>query len=72
MQPYTDVQLTMALALALALAEYGVANIPDDRRIRVRRLAVVAAFTTCAVAPFFCRPSSPSRAISLWSSRSAL
>ena len=36
MQPYTDVQLTMALALALALAEYGVANIPDDRRIRVR------------------------------------
>jgi len=43
MQPYTDIQLAKALVLARALYNYEINNIPDDRRIRVRRLVVVAA-----------------------------
>jgi hypothetical protein len=43
MHPYTDVQLAKALVLARALANYDADEIPYDRRIRVRRLVVVAA-----------------------------
>jgi hypothetical protein len=44
MHPYTDVQLAKALVLARALFNYDDAgSIPADRRIRVRRLVVVAA-----------------------------
>jgi hypothetical protein len=44
MHPYTDVQLAKALVLARALFNNDDAgSIPADRRIRVRRLAVVAA-----------------------------
>jgi hypothetical protein len=43
MQPYTDVQMAKALVLARALFNYDADNIPADRRIRVRRLVVVAA-----------------------------
>ena len=44
MHPYTDVQLAKALVLAWALFNYDDAgSIPADRRIRVRRLVVVAA-----------------------------
>jgi hypothetical protein len=44
MQPYSNVQLAKALVLARALFNYDDAgSIPADRRIRVRRLVVVAA-----------------------------
>jgi hypothetical protein len=44
MQPYSDVQLAKALVLArAALFNYDAGSIPNDRRIRVRRLVVVAA-----------------------------
>ena len=43
MQPYTDVQLAKALVLARALFNYDGDSIPVDRKIRVRRLVVVAA-----------------------------
>jgi hypothetical protein len=43
MQPYNDVQLAKALVLARALFNYDADNIPNERRIRVRRLVVVAA-----------------------------
>jgi hypothetical protein len=43
MQPYSDVQLAKALVLSRALFNYDAGSIPDDRRIRVRRLIVVAA-----------------------------
>jgi hypothetical protein len=43
MQPYTDVQLAMALVLSRALYNYDAGPIPAERRIRVRRLVVVAA-----------------------------
>ena len=43
MQPYTDVQLAKALVLARALFNYDADSIAVDRKIRVRRLAVVAA-----------------------------
>jgi hypothetical protein len=41
MQPFTDIQLAQAACLARLLADY--ARIPEGRKIRVRRLAVVAA-----------------------------
>ena len=43
MQPYNDVQLAKALVLARALFNYDADNIPNERRIRVRRWVVVAA-----------------------------
>ena len=43
MQPYSDVQLAKALVLSRALFNYDAASIPDERRIRVRRLVVVVA-----------------------------
>jgi hypothetical protein len=41
MQPYTATQLALALGLAQFLAEYDADRIPDERKIQVRRLAVV-------------------------------
>jgi hypothetical protein len=41
MQPYTATQLALALGLAQFLAEYVADRIPDERKIQVRRLAVV-------------------------------
>jgi hypothetical protein len=43
MQPYSDVQLAKALVLSRALFNYDASSIPDDRRIRVQQLIVVAA-----------------------------
>jgi hypothetical protein len=42
-QPYSYVQLAKALVLSRALFNYDAGSIPADRRIRVRRLVVVAA-----------------------------
>ena len=43
MQPYTATQLALALGLARFLADYDAGRIPDERKIQLRRLAVVAA-----------------------------
>jgi hypothetical protein len=42
MQPFTNLQLAQALCLARALAENDADRIPDERRLLVRRLALVA------------------------------
>ena len=43
MCPNSDTQLAKTLVLARALFNYDAGSIPNDRRIRVRRLVVVAA-----------------------------
>ena len=41
MQPFTNLQLAQALCVARVLADYDAVCIPDERRVLVRRLAVV-------------------------------
>jgi hypothetical protein len=42
MQPFRNLQLAEVVCLARLLADYDTDRIPDERRVLVRRLAVVA------------------------------
>jgi hypothetical protein len=48
MQPFTNLQLAQAVGLARLLADYDALSIPEESRVLVRRLAVVADAATVA------------------------